>query len=124
MSHIAKIELEVTDIESLSRACQRMGLNFVQGKTTFKWYYGVNQCDHAIIIPGANYEIGIIFKDGKYELETDFWDQGITVAIGKNGGLLKQRYAVERTKAEAIRKGYRVIEKQTENNSIRLHVRM
>ncbi|SLM30863.1 conserved hypothetical protein [Desulfamplus magnetovallimortis] len=124
MSHIAKIELEVTDIESLSKACQRMGLTLVQGKTSYKWYYGDNKCDHAIIIPGADYEIGLVLKDGKYELETDFYDQGIRVAIGQNGGLLKQRYAVERTKAEAIRKGYRVIEKQTENNAIRLHVRM
>jgi len=37
--------------------------------------------------------------------------------------MLKQRYAVERTRSEAKRKGYRVIEKQTENG-IRLHVRM
>jgi len=123
MSHIATIELEVNDLESLSRACQRMGLKLVRGKKTYKWYYGDNTCDHAIVVPGANYEIGIHHKEGKYNLETDFWDQGIKTAIGENGGLLKQRYAVERTKTEAIRKGYRVIEKQNDNN-IRLHVRM
>ena len=124
MSHLATIELAVNDLGTLDRACQRMGLKLVQGQKSYKWYYGSKDCDHIISVPGANYEIGIHHKDGKYELETDFWDEGIKSAIGENGGFLKQRYAVERTKAEAVRKGYRVIEKKMENNQIRLHVRM
>ena len=125
MSHIAKIELEVTDLESLSKACQEIGLNLVRGKTTFKWFNGDGKCDHAIEVPGASYEIGLIKveQDKGYILQTDFFDTGIEKAIGKNGGLLKQKYAVQRTRSEAKRKGYRVIEKQTDN-SIRLHVRM
>lgn len=123
MSHLAKIELEVTDLDSLSKACRQIGLNLVRGKKTFKWFNGDGECQHAIEIPGARYEIGIVYKDDKYELQTDFFDRGIEAAIGKNGGLLKQRYAVERTRSEALKKGYRVIEKQTDNG-IRLHVRM
>ena len=123
MSHIAKIELEVTDLEALSKACNHMGLNLVKNKTTHKWYYGDATCDHMIEVPNARYEIGIHLRDGKYELSTDFWDKEMETTIGKNGGLLKQRYVVERTKAEAIRKGYRVIEKEIDN-SVRLHVRM
>ncbi len=123
MSHLAIIELEVTDLEALSLACRHLGLDLVQGKTTFKWYNGNNPCDHAIVVPEARYEIGLVLKDGKYELQTDFWDQGIEKAIGKKGSMIKQRYAVERTRSEAKRKGYRVIERQTENG-IRLHVRM
>jgi len=87
MSHIATIELEVNDLESLSRACQRMGLKLVRGKKTYKWYYGDNTCDHAIVVPGANYEIGIHHKEGKYNLETDFWDQmGLKQRLVKMGG--------------------------------------
>ena len=123
MSHISKIELEVTDLDSLGKACRHMGLSLVRGKRTFKWFYGDGDCEHCIQIPDARYEIGIIQKEGKYELQTDYWDKEIETAIGKNGGLLKQRYAVERSKTEAFRKGYRVIEKQTDNG-IRLHVRM
>jgi len=125
MSHIAKIELEVTDLESLSRACQEIGLNLVKDKTSFKWFNGDGKCKHAIEVPGASYEIGLVIEDeGKgYILQTDFFDKGIEKAIGKNGGLLKQKYAVQRTRSEAKRKGYRVIEKQTDK-SIRLHVRM
>ena len=123
MSHIAKIELEVTDLDSLSKACQHIGLNLIRGKTTFKWFNGNSKCDHAIEIPDVSYEIGLVYKENKYELQTDFWDKGIEAAIGKNGGLLKQRYTVECTRHEAAKKGYRVIEKQTDNG-IRLHVRM
>jgi len=123
MSHLAKIELEVTDLESLSKACQQIGLNLVIGKKTFRWFNGDGECSHVIVVPGARYEIGLVLNEDKYELQTDFFDKGIEAAIGKNGGLLKQSYAVERTRSEALKKGYRVIEKQTDNG-IRLHVRM
>ena len=123
MSHISQIELEVTDLESLDRACRHIGLTLNRNQLTFKWYDGNGQCDHAIRIPGASYEIGLIKKDGKYQLQTDFWDDKISEVIGENGGLLKQRYAVEQTRTQAIRKGYRVIERQIDN-TVRLHVRM
>ena len=123
MSHISKIELEVTDLESLDRACSHIGLTLNRNQLTFKWYDGNGQCDHAIRIPGASYEIGLIKKDDKYELQTDFWDDKISEVIGENGGLLNQRYAVEQTRTQAIRKGYRVIERQIDN-TVRLHVRM
>ena len=61
--------------------------------------------------------------DGRYELQCDYYDPNIGKAIGQNGGLLKQAYAVEKTRSEARRKGYTVIEKKTDN-TIRLHVRI
>ncbi|MCG8684056.1 MAG: DUF1257 domain-containing protein [Desulfobacterales bacterium] len=123
MSHISKIELEVTDLESLSKACQHLGINLVRDKKTYRWYGGEGECDHAITIPGAGFEIGLVLTKGRYDLLTDFFDTTIETAIGKEGGLLKQRYAVERTKAEAKRKGYRVVERQTDRG-VRLYVRM
>ena len=123
MSHLSKIELEVKDLDTLGKACKLIGLNLVKGKRSYKWYYGEEKCDHAIEVPNAEFEIGVVKKDGKYELATDFWDLNVEKTIGKSGGLLKQRYAVEKTKAEAKRKGYRVIEKQMDKK-IRLHVRL
>jgi hypothetical protein len=123
MSHISKIELEVKDLAVLSQACGRLGLHLMRDQTTYKWYGQDAQCDHAIRIPGATYEIGVIHKDGRYELQCDFYDAGIEKAIGRQGGLLKQAYAVEKAKLEARRKGYTVLEKKTETG-IRLHVRM
>jgi hypothetical protein len=123
MSHISKIELEVNDLGTLSRACSRLGLELIKGQKTFKWFGKDGKCDHAIKVPNADYEIGVIKAGNTFELHCDYYDPIIGKAIGRNGGLLKQAYAVERTKAEARRKGYTVIEKTTESG-IRLQVRM
>ena len=123
MSHISKIELEVNDLGTLGRACSRLGLELIKGQETFKWFGQDGKCDHAIKVPAANYEIGVIKAGNAFELKCDYYDLIIGKAIGRNGGLLKQAYAVERTKAEARRKGYTVIEKTTDSG-IRLQVRM
>jgi hypothetical protein len=123
MSHISKIELEVKDLGVLGQACTRLGLSLIRDQKTFKWYGRDSTCDHAIRIPGASYEIGVSHNDGRYELQCDYYDAGIEKAIGRRGGLLKQAYAVEKTKLEARRKGYMVLEKKTETG-IQLHVRM
>jgi len=124
MSHISRIELEVKDLGALQNACRRLGFQFMTGKKTFKWY-GTEEasCDHAIKLPEASYEIGVVKSDGRYELQCDYYDPILKSKIGENGGYLKQAYAVEKTKAEARLKGHTVIERQTENG-IRLYVRV
>ena len=100
MSHISKIELEVKDLGTLRQACNRLGLNLIEGKKTFKWYgQEEGPCDHAIQVPEATYEIGVIKTGNAFELKCDYWDSAIGKAIGISGGLLRQAYAVERTKA-------------------------
>jgi hypothetical protein len=123
MSHISKIELEVKDLGILSQACTRLGLSLIREQKTFRWYGKEAQCDHAIKVPEANYEIGVLHKDGLYELNCDFYDKNLEKVIGQKGGLLKQAYAVEKTRIEARKKGYSVLEQQTQNG-IRLHVRI
>jgi hypothetical protein len=114
MSHISKIELEVNDLGTLALACRRLGLELFRGQKTFKWYgQEAGKCEHAIKIPGAIYEVGVTKAGKAFGLQCDYYDAGIGKAIGPNGGLLKQAYAVERTKAEARRKGYTVVEKAT-----------
>lgn len=123
MSHISKIELEVKDLAILGQACTQLGLQLAKGQKAYKWYGNEANCDHAIKVPDAAYEIGIKLMNGRYELHCDFYDANLEKAIGKNGGLLKQAYAVAKTRIEARRKGYSVLEKQTETG-IRLHVRI
>ena len=123
MSHISKIELTVNDLSMLGSACVRLGLELIRAKRSFKWYGKEAPCDHAIKVPGAEYEIGVINRDGSYELNCDFYDRNLEQVIGRNGGLLKQAYAVEKTRVEARRKGYSVLESRTETG-IRLQVRI
>ncbi len=130
MSHIAKIELEINDLETLKKACERLGLEFIENQKTYQWYgtwvgdsempegitvNDLGKCDHAIRVPGAQYEIGIVSKGRKYTLLWDFWHQGgLEQKLGKNAGRLKQAYAVERVRKEARLKGYRICEQKTD----------
>jgi hypothetical protein len=123
MSHISKIELEVKDLGTLGQACTKLGLQLIRNRTTFRWYGKEADCDHAIQVPGADYEIGVTQKNHSYELNCDFYDRNLEKVIGSQGGLLKQAYGVMKTRIEARKKGYSVLERKTEN-SIKLHVRI
>ena len=106
MSHVAVIKTEVKSLDALKAACKKMGLEFREGKTTYRWYgtwvrdygqddaaylngvppedYGKNS-EHAIGIPGnsTSYEIGVVKNrdsDGNelpgWKLVWDFWAGG------------------------------------------------
>ena len=129
MSHVAKIELEVTDLCALKAACRDQGLVFVEDQKSYAWYgrwvgdhplpegfseEDLGQCDHAILVPGARYEIGVVRRPGKYHLLWDFWHEGgLEQALGPNACRLKQAYARSRVLTEARRRGYKVHEKRT-----------
>ena len=73
----------------------------------------LGKCNHAIHIPAAVFEIGIVKKDNSYQLLWDSWiGGGLQKAIGKDAGVLKQTYAIESVKRAARKKGYRLIEKR------------
>ena len=104
-------------------------MQFMENQKTYAWYgrsvgdypipegfkvEDLGKCDHAIKVPGATYEVGVVKKDGNHVLMWDFWQAGgLEKAIGKDGGLLKQGYAIEKAKLEAIKKGYSVKERRT-----------
>jgi len=142
MSHVVDGMIEVTDLEVLERVCKQLGLVFKRGQKTYKWYgmflndyHGEDaakyrfdpdsfgKCEHAIIVPGAAYEIGIARdREGKLRFIYDSWEggYGIEERLGKGAKLLIQTYAKEVTKKVMLKKGYRVIEeKQGENVVLR-----
>jgi hypothetical protein len=143
MSHVAKIEIEIKDLEALRAACERIGCVFVEGQQTYQWYgihvgdYPLPQgfkkeelgrCEHAIKVPGATYEVGVVTRrDGKpgYTLMWDFYSSGgLQRVLGANGGRLVQAYATEAAKRAARRAGHSVTETVNANGAIVLRVRM
>ncbi len=137
MSHVARIELEINDLDTLRAACKRLGLEFVQDQKTYAWWgthvgdyplpegftaEDLGKCHHAIKVPGAKYELGVVERNGKYTLLWDFYSSGgLEQVLGKGAGRLRQAYAVERVRREAIRKSYRITE-TTSRQSIRLTI--
>lgn len=139
MSHISKIEIEIRDLEALKQACNRLGFHFMNNQKRYQWYgkwvgneplpYGISEedlgkCDHAIHVPAAAFEIGVVKRDNSYILLWDSWiGGGLQKHIGKDAGLLKQTYALESVKREARSKKYRFTEKRMKHG-IRLSLSM
>lgn len=120
MSHVSEIELKIKSLEALKAACARLGLELIEGQQTFRSYYGLNKCSHAIRIPGASYEVGLVEKDGELTLSWDDWGSGgLKAKLGEKAGRLKQAYTIEQTKAVAKRSGYQVREKRTMMDRLR-----
>lgn len=141
MSHVADMKLEVKDLHCLKECVKPLGAELVKADT-YKWFGrhvgdyplpagftrdDLGKCDYVIRIPGNSqaYEVGVVKrKDGKpgYQLIWDFWQggYGLEKVIGKDGGLLKQSYAVMVAKKEMLRKGYRVTSKKDAKGNVLL----
>ena len=134
MSHIANITTEIKNLEALRRACKSLGFNFKENQNTYKWYgkfmndyplppnvkpEDLGKCTHAINVPGAEYEVGVIKNNTGFELRWDFWGSGgLTERIGRNGEILKQAYNVEITEMAAQLEGYFVTKTKEKNGDI------
>ena len=120
MSHVTTIEMkESYDIQSLKRMCLDKGWEWKEGQRTHRWYgqhvgdypmpagftkEDMGRCDHAIRVPGASYEIGVVNKNGEWKLLWDFYSSGgLQRVLGKNAGVLKQAYGMAKTKVTAAK---------------------
>lgn len=142
MSHVATVDVHITNLDALKKACKNIGLEFREGQKTYKWYgqhvgdypipegYDRNdlgKCVHAIAIPGNSnaYEIGVVErKDGKegYTLMWDFWagGNGLQKVVGDDCNNLSHEYAKEQTIEFANENGYTFSEEAQEDGSVEL----
>jgi hypothetical protein len=128
LSHISKIELEIKDLEALKNACNTLGFQFMENQKEYIWYGkwignqplppgitedDIGKCDHAIRVPTAQFEVGVVRKGNSWILLWDNWIAGgLQKVIGKDAGILKQAYSVEAVKKISRVKGYRIVQKK------------
>lgn len=147
MSHVVSIKTELRDIEAVKAACKELGLVFKENQKTIRWYgqwmndydaadaayklgidpkqYGT--CNHAIEVPGSNYDVGLLRNPvtGGYRIYFDFYGcngRRIQEAIGEHGGKLVQYYAAHKATMAARAKGYLVSRQTAANGNIKLVV--
>ena len=136
--HISTVKLEVRSLEALKAACQRLGLEFREGQTHYAWFgyfvgdaplpegftqEDLGKCEHALHVPGAGYEIGLVFRDGCWRLMWDsFGPGGLEAALGTDCNLLKQSYGIAAALLEAQRQGLTCWEEQLTDGAIKLHI--
>lgn len=146
MSHIASVKIIIKDLDALRRAAAELGLEFVEGQTTFKWYgrwlndyhapeAAVNngfdpkkfgQCQHAIRIPNnaSAYEVGVVANPNG-EGFTLLYDnyaagRGLEAKIGQGAQKLQQEYGVQVARKQAARLGMRVTQSRGQDGKVRL----
>ena len=102
MSHTVSIKVEFApDLKVLRAACESLGWTLLEGQKTHKWYgrwmgdypmpegfkaEDLGKCAHAIRVPGASYEIGLVpTASGNLKPVWDFWNKG-----SRAGGLSKE----------------------------------
>ena len=131
MSHYSEVQIEFRDGAALVAALNRLGF---QGKVEVhqeaKSLYGYQgdrreQQAHIIIrrqhVGSAANDIGFQrYSDGAYRAHISDYDRDYNRYNDSWLGRLKQAYGVERAKAEAKKKGYRVTEQKQDDGRIRL----
>jgi hypothetical protein len=117
----------VSDLAALDAACKELGLTLMRGQKTQNYYSGTSACEHAIKVPGTNWEIGLLAsKTGKgFDLAFDDY------AYGANGGVigkklgnglekLKQAYAVNVAALKARAQGWMTHRTTLANGTVKL----
>jgi len=128
MSHMTQVSLEIKSLAELERACNRLGLTLVRGKTKARYYgHSTMTCDHVIEVPRTAFDIAVKrLSNGTFTLSCDFYGQEggiLKQTCGNDLGLLKQAYAVEVAKREGRKKGMSVTEEKTSNGKIRVKMK-
>jgi len=147
MSHVAKIEMEIKDLDALAATAKALGMEFKRGQQTYKWFgrsvgnYALpegftaaelGKCEHALKVKDSwgAYEIGVVKRrDGKpgYTLLWDFWNggkdysytgRGLQDCVGKDGNKLKQEYALQVGTRWAQKQGMRVTRTRLEDGRV------
>ena len=151
MSHVAVIDLHVTDLDALTKGCKMLGLT-IEKRSHWRWFgswvddyhateaaynFGINpseygKCaEYVITIPGDNhcYEIGVVPRpDGNgWMLVYDFFSGGHGMGEkvgGQKCGKLKQAYAANvSVKKVNQKKGFNYKVHQKKNGHVQIVAR-
>jgi len=118
VSHIVTIQTQVRDAAAVAAACQRIGLPAPREGTT--QLFSGEATGLIVELPGWRYPVVCELSTGTLKFD-DFGGQW-----GDRHGLdqFLQRYACERAKLEARRKGHTVTEQNLGNGTIKLTIEL
>ena len=118
MSHVVKIETQIRDINAIRQSCVHLQLETpVHG--TFELY---NSTETGWAVNLRDWKYPVVCKVETGEVAYDNYEN--RGGDQKRLDELIQRYAVEKTKIEARRKGHSVTEQKLDDGSVKLTVGM
>ena len=116
MSHFSKISAKICDGEALEAAATKMGFPLVPGGKC-RYYYGAKKADLVIRLPGK-YDLALNREGDAYSVQADLYNGQVEQYVGKNAGLLTQRYAAEKARIEAFKHSLAVTEENEGSNIV------
>jgi len=126
MSHMAKLNVDIQNLDSLRRACDRLGIVLDMNDHNVRYYGGTQNYDGSIKVPGSTYDIGLkVLPDGSIEMHGDLYGSNgeiIRKACGNNFSDLKQMYTVEETKRLAMINSYNIVSEVETDEDIELTI--
>ena len=143
MSHVADVNLHITDLDALETAVREAGGELHRDQRTHRWYgrsvggatstrdpRTFGKCEHAISFPGIQYQIGVVKHPSGtgFDLAYDNWGndgqhdgQRLEKKIGgPEAPVLRQGYASAVVRRELSRKGYKVSVTRRADGTVRV----
>ncbi len=117
MSHIVTVRTEVRDPAALAAACRRLELDPPAVGTAR--LFSSSAAGHVVKLPGWTYPVVFDTVNGQVRYD----NYGGSWGDAKKLDLLLQRYAVEKAKIEARRRGHTISEQPLLDGSIKLVIR-
>lgn len=116
MSHVAKIDVKMTDAKAMQAACLRIGANFC-GKGFVKFYDESEYGGYVINLPGWQYNI-CVQADGTVAYDNYEGEWGDIRMLNQ----LRQYYAAEVAKQEAAQQGYSFQEEELQTGVLKVTI--
>ena len=127
MSHVVKGKLIIQDMQACEMAAKALGLTLVKGAKTYAWFgrsvgdyplpegmtaAELGHCEHKLVLPGCEYEVGLIKrKNGPgYEAIFDFFGPGqeLEAKLGRGCEKFRQEYTASLAMLHYQAEGYEV----------------
>lgn len=116
MSHFTTVQTKIKCLVTLKKVLAELGYSLKEGVTQVRGYAGQLADAVAVIDTKASYDIGIVQTQDGYSLIGD-WEMVQVRAGIEQAALLKQinqRYAYHKVMEEVKKRGYQVVEEQTD----------
>ena len=112
MSHIATVEMNITDQEALAETCRDLGLQMTAHSSALVYQTAVEGT--VIHLPGWTFPVVVRDKTMLYDNYQGNW--GDIKELNK----LRRHYAVKATTRAAARMGRKIIKREEHNGRVRL----
>ena len=129
MSHVSTVQANIKDLDALEVAAAHLGGKLERDVASFSyWNRRASPCAHRLVFEGRMYgapiHVGVVkAAEGGEGFLLAMDNDVVRHVVGRDAGLLRQRYSVEVAKRTAQLRGMRVLgEKVQQDGSIKLRL--